>query len=116
MFPEVARRRGQMAGSLSGGEQQMVAIGRMLMSRPKIILIDELSLGLAPMVVDRLAELLARLHQETNLTIFLVEQDVNLGLEISQRGYVMETGRIVMSGPARELMNSDEIRRAYLGM
>lgn len=116
LFPEVARRRRQVAGTLSGGEQQMVAIGRALMARPRILLIDELSLGLAPIVVDRLAELLTRLHREHGLTIFLVEQDVQLALEVSQRGYVLETGRITLSGPSSELLRRDEVRKAFLGM
>lgn len=116
LFPEAARRRHQPAGTLSGGEQQMVAIGRALMSQPQILLIDELSLGLAPVVVDRLAELLTQLHRETNMTIFLVEQDVQLALEVSQRGYVMELGRVVMEGQAKDLLGADEVRKAYLGM
>ncbi len=116
LFPELGGRRSQLAGSLSGGEQQMAAIGRALMSKPKLLFIDELSLGLAPVVVDRLADVLARLHRETSLTIFLVEQDVEVALRMSQRGYCMETGRIQLHGSSQELLASDEVRKAYLGI
>jgi branched-chain amino acid transport system ATP-binding protein len=116
LFPEVARRKDSLAGSLSGGEQQMVAIGRALMSKPKLFLVDELSLGLAPVIVDRLAEILARLHEETGLTIFLVEQDVQIALEMVSFGYVLESGRMRTSGLSEDLLQSDEVRKAYLGV
>jgi len=116
VFPEIARRRRALAGNLSGGEQQMVAIGRALMSEPRLLMIDELSLGLAPVVVDRLAELLTRLHRELRLSVILVEQDVQLALELSSRGYVIETGRIILSGPCGDLLKQDVVRQAYLGL
>jgi branched-chain amino acid transport system ATP-binding protein len=115
MFPRVAERRRQVAGTLSGGEQQMVAIGRGLMSRPSILMLDEPSLGLAPIVVAEMFEAVRRINAE-GTTVLLVEQNVRQALEIATRGYVVETGRVVGSGTRAELLASDEIRKAYLGL
>jgi branched-chain amino acid transport system ATP-binding protein len=115
LLPRLKERSGQMAGRLSGGEQQMCAIGRGLMSRPRLLLIDELSLGLAPLVVDHLLDLISRIN-EKGTTVLLVEQDVQVALEHAHRGYVLETGRIVQSGPAEELLDDPRIRQAYLGL
>lgn len=115
LFPALAEREKQLGGTLSGGEQQMCAIGRGLMSRPKLLLIDELSLGLAPVIVDELIKTLDVIKKR-GTTIFLVEQDVHLALENTQRGYVLETGRIVLSGSSRELLNNPHVKAAYLGL
>lgn len=115
LFPRLKERQGQMAGSLSGGEQQMLATGRALMASPELLLLDEPSIGLAPNLVRDTMGLLARLRDE-GLTILLVEQDAHAALRIADRGYVMETGRIVAEGSARELLSSQRMRRAYLGM
>jgi branched-chain amino acid transport system ATP-binding protein len=115
LLPLLKERAGQLAGRLSGGEQQMCAIGRGLMSRPRLLLIDELSLGLAPLVVDHLLELITQINQE-GTTVLLVEQDVQVALEHAHRGYVLETGRIVQTGPAEELLDDPRIRQAYLGL
>lgn len=114
IFPALEKRRGQAAGTLSGGEQQMLAVGRALMSRPELLLIDELSLGLAPLVTREIYRALDRLVEET--TILLVEQNVEQALRHSQRAYVMESGRMVREGVSADLMEDDGIRRAYLGM
>ncbi len=114
LFPILQERQRQQAGNLSGGEQQMLAIGRALMSSPRLLLVDELSLGLAPALVLQLFDLLGRLR-EMGLTILLVEQDARAALKVADRGYVLETGRIVAEGSARELLRSDRIQRAYLG-
>lgn len=114
-LPKLRERRFQMAGSLSGGEQQMCAIGRGLMARPDLLLIDELSLGLAPNIVDDLLAAIDTIHRQAQLSFFLVEQDVQIALERAHRAYVMESGRIVLSGPAADLLKSEEIRKAYLG-
>lgn len=114
LFPILEERGQQAAGSLSGGEQQMLAIGRSLMSSPRLLLVDELSMGLAPALVAQLFGLLVRLR-EMGLTILLVEQDARAALKVADRGYILETGRIVAEGPARELLSSDRIQRAYLG-
>jgi branched-chain amino acid transport system ATP-binding protein len=116
LFPRLAERKDQLAGTLSGGEQQMCAIGRGLMSRPKLLLIDELSLGLAPLIVDHIMDTLRKVYEERNFSIMLVEQDVQLGLEFSHRAYVLKTGCIVKEGESRELAKDPEIRRAYLGI
>ncbi|MEM7828327.1 MAG: ABC transporter ATP-binding protein [Candidatus Aenigmatarchaeota archaeon] len=115
LFPRLKEREKQLAGKLSGGEQQMCAIGRALMSSPKLLLIDELSLGLAPVVVDSLIKVLHQINQK-GTTILLVEQDVQIALENSTRAYVMETGRITMEGTARDLLTNEHIRKAYLGL
>jgi branched-chain amino acid transport system ATP-binding protein len=114
-FPRLRERQGQLAGLLSGGEGQMCAIGRGLMSRPRLLMIDELSLGLAPVVVDTLMALVDELHRE-GTAILLVEQDVQVALEHADRGYVVEAGRIVQSGAAAELLGDAQIRRAHLGL
>ncbi len=114
LFPRLAERRGQSAGTLSGGEQQMLAIGRALMSRPKLLLLDEPSMGLAPLMVRKIFETILEVAKE-GVTILLVEQNARLALEVSSRGYVMETGLITLSGPARELLVDSKVRAAYLG-
>jgi len=114
LFPRLKDRTSQLAGSLSGGEQQMVAIGRALMSRPRLLMIDELSLGLAPVIVESLVEILRQVNAD-GVTILMVEQDVQTALEQATRGYVLETGRVTLSGPAADLLQDERIRRAYLG-
>ena len=114
LFPRLAERRSQSAGTLSGGEQQMLAIGRALMSRPKLLLLDEPSMGLAPLMVQKIFETIRAVAQE-GVTILLVEQNARLALEVGSRGYVMETGLITLSGPARELLTDPKVRAAYLG-
>ncbi len=116
LFPILAERQSQLAGTLSGGEQQMCALGRGLMSSPRLLLIDELSLGLAPVVVERIVEALKKVYQEKLLSILLVEQDVHLCLELSGRAYVLETGRIVKQGACEELARDPQIRKSYLGI
>ena len=115
LFPRLGERRRQLAGTLSGGEQQMLAIARCLMSRPELIMLDEPSLGLAPTIVQQLLDAVQRLNQQ-GLTVVLVEQNVAVSLQISQRAYVLENGSVVMSGGGRELLNDDRIRRSYLGL
>jgi len=114
-LPKLRERRRQLAGSLSGGEQQMCAIGRGLMARPDLLLIDELSLGLAPNIGDYLLAAIDNIHRQEHLSFFLVEQDVQIALERAHRAYVMESGRIVLSGSAADLLKSEEVRVAYLG-
>jgi branched-chain amino acid transport system ATP-binding protein len=116
LFPRLGDRRRQLAGSLSGGEQQMCAIGRGLMARPRLLMVDELSLGLAPVVVDAMMEALVAVRRQTGTPCFLVEQDVQMALEIADRGYVLETGHVVMSGASADLLKRSEIRTAYLGL
>lgn len=116
LFPELAKRKKQQAATLSGGEQQMVAIGRGLMARPQVLLIDELSLGLAPVIVDRLVQLIRKVHREMDVAIVFVEQDVHRALEIAQRGYVLENGRVFKEGAASALLGDGEIKKAYLGL
>jgi branched-chain amino acid transport system ATP-binding protein len=115
MFPTLAERKSQVAGTLSGGEQQMLAIGRCLMGSPELIMFDEPSLGLAPLVVQEVLHTIRTLNQR-GLTILLVEQNVAVSLKISQRAYVLENGRIVMSGTGDELLHNDRVRQAYLGL
>ncbi len=116
LFPILAERRDQLAGTLSGGEQQMLAIGRGLASAPELLMLDEPSMGLAPTVVDAIFERIEQIHRERGLTILLVEQRVAEALEACDRGYVLETGRVVMQGAQGELMSDPRVRRAYLGM
>ena len=113
-FPRLMERRRQIAGTLSGGEQQMLAMGRALMSRPKLLMLDEPSMGLAPILVEQIFEIIRTLHQ-AGTTILLVEQNAQAALNIADRGYVLETGKIVTSGTGAELLASPEIKRAYLG-
>ena len=115
LFPQLADLRRRQAGTLSGGEQQMVAVGRALMARPDLLAVDELSLGLAPLVVDGLADHLRRLNREAGMAVLMVEQNARLALDLCPRAYVLETGRIVASGPAAELSRSAAVRAAYLG-
>jgi branched-chain amino acid transport system ATP-binding protein len=115
LFPRLGERRAQLAGSLSGGEQQMLAVARALMSRPRLLLLDEPSLGLAPLVIQGLFNRFSELNQEDGVTMFIVEQNANLALDIATRAYVLEAGRIVLSGSAAELRANDAVRRAYLG-
>lgn len=116
LFPRLQERYKQMAGSLSGGEQQMVAIGRGLMSDPKLLMLDEPSLGLAPIVVQQMIQIIKKISEDMGTTIFLVEQNVNHALKLAKRGYVMENGNIVMSGSGQELLNNEHIKKAYLGI
>jgi branched-chain amino acid transport system ATP-binding protein len=115
-FPALKERRQQSAGYLSGGEQQMLVIGRALMSDPKVILLDEPSLGLAPMLVEEIFEVVRRLKDEQHLTVLLVEQNAALALDIADHGYVMENGRIVLEGPAETLRQNSDIKEFYLGL
>ena len=115
IFPMLAERKNQLAGTLSGGEQQMLSIARALMARPKFLLLDEPSIGLAPKIVENIFHTLLKLRELENLTIFLVEQNAKLALEVCERGYVIETGQIVLSGSSEELKNNKEVMRAYLG-
>ena len=114
LFPRLAERRAQLAGTLSGGEQQMVAMGRALMSRPKLLMLDEPSMGLAPMMVAKIFETIRDISAQ-GVSILLVEQNAKLALEVAQRGYVLESGVITLSDGAANLLGSDEVRRAYLG-
>ena len=113
-FPRLKERRRQVAGTLSGGEQQMLAIGRALMSSPKLLMLDEPSMGLAPILVEQIFDIIRRLH-ENGTTILLVEQNAQMALSVADRAYVMETGSISLSGTGRELAESDQVKKAYLG-
>ena len=114
LFPVLRDRRGQLAGTLSGGEQQMVAMGRALMSRPKLMLMDEPSMGLAPILVQRSFEIIQQVH-EAGVAVLVVEQNANVSLSIADRGYVLQTGRIVLADEARKLLQDENLRKAYLG-
>ena len=114
LFPLLHERRSQLAGTLSGGEQQMVAMGRALMSHPKLLLMDEPSMGLAPILVERSFEIIQQVHQ-SGVAMLIVEQNANMALSIADRGYVLSTGRLVLEGPARELLEHEDLRKAYLG-
>jgi branched-chain amino acid transport system ATP-binding protein len=114
LFPVVYERRSQLAGTLSGGEQQMVAMGRALMSRPKLLLMDEPSMGLAPILVERSFEIIQQVH-EAGVAMLVVEQNANMALSIADRGYVLSTGRLVLEGKAKELLEHEDLRKAYLG-
>jgi branched-chain amino acid transport system ATP-binding protein len=114
-FPRLKERIGQQAGTLSGGEQEMLVVGRALMARPKLLLLDEPSLGLAPMVVRDIANLITTVNREDQVSVILVEQNSRMALKVSKHAYVLETGRVGLSGRSAELMDNDEIRRLYLG-
>jgi branched-chain amino acid transport system ATP-binding protein len=114
LFPLLHERRNQLAGTLSGGEQQMVAMGRALMAHPRLLLMDEPSMGLAPILVERSFEIIQQVH-ESGVAMLIVEQNANMALSIADRGYVLSTGRCVLSGPAKELLAHEDLRKAYLG-
>jgi branched-chain amino acid transport system ATP-binding protein len=114
-FPRLAERRAQVAGTLSGGEQQMLAIGRALMLRPRLLLLDEPSLGLAPLVVREIFAIIAALNREEGTTVLLVEQNATLALRLSSHAYVLETGRVAVHGPSAQLQQEESVRRSYLG-
>ena len=116
LFPILAERRHQAGGTLSGGEQQMLAISRALMARPMLLLMDEPSLGLAPLIVKQIFEIIRKVNSENNTTIFLVEQNANLALKVAHRGYVMETGRITLANSAKKLLADEKVKKAYLGL
>ncbi len=116
LFPILTERRSQQGGTLSGGEQQMLAISRAIMARPRMLLLDEPSLGLAPIIVRQIFKIIRKINSEYGTTVFLVEQNANLALQIAQRGYVMENGRIVLEGSAEKLLSNEEVRKAYLGI
>jgi branched-chain amino acid transport system ATP-binding protein len=113
-FPALAERRRQLAGTLSGGEQQMLAMARALMARPRMLLMDEPSMGLAPLLVQEIFDIIRSINQ-SDTTVLLVEQNANMALQVAHRAYVLETGRIVLSGNAAELSDTEDIKRAYLG-
>lgn len=115
MFPRLEERQNQLAGTLSGGEQQMLAVGRAMMSRPKILLLDEPSLGLAPLVVKFIFETISRLRKESHISVLMVEQNARAALRIAERGYILETGNIIMEDSSSELINNPEVQRAFLG-
>jgi branched-chain amino acid transport system ATP-binding protein len=115
LFPVIASRRAQLAHTLSGGEQQMVAIARGLMARPRLLMIDEPFLGLAPLVVQEIGRLMRRIRDEQGIGIVFIEQNVELALRLADRGYVLESGRTILSGPAADLLQSDEVKRIFLG-
>jgi len=116
LFPILAQRRNQLGGTLSGGEQQMLAISRALMARPRLLLLDEPSLGLAPIIIQQIFDIIRRINHENNTTIFLVEQNANQALKLAHRGYVMENGRITLADSAANLLTNEEVKTAYLGI
>ena len=115
LFPRLAERKKQLAGTMSGGEQQMLAMARALMSSPSLLLLDEPSMGLAPLLVQEIFNIIERINKEENVTILLVEQNANMALSIADRGYVLETGKIILEGTGKELLTNPDIKKAYLG-
>ena len=115
LFPRLAERKKQLAGTMSGGEQQMLAMARALMSSPSLLLLDEPSMGLAPLLVQEIFNIIKRINKEENVTVLLVEQNANMALSIADRGYVLETGKIILEGTGKELLSNPEIKKAYLG-
>jgi len=116
LFPILAQRRSQLGGTLSGGEQQMLAISRALMARPRVLLLDEPSLGLAPLIIKQIFEIIKKINQEQRTTVFLVEQNANQALKLADRGYVMENGHIILSDTAENLLDNEQVKEAYLGL
>ncbi len=116
LFPILAQRRSQLGGTLSGGEQQMLAISRALMARPRVLLLDEPSLGLAPLIIKQIFEIIKKVNQEQKTTVFLVEQNANQALKLADRGYVMENGRITLTDTAANLLDNEQVKKAYLGL
>ncbi len=116
LFPILAQRRSQLGGTLSGGEQQMLAISRALMARPRLLLLDEPSLGLAPIIIQQIFDIIRKINHDNNTTIFLVEQNANQALKLADRGYVMENGRITLTDAADKLLDNEEVKSAYLGL
>jgi len=116
LFPILAQRRNQLGGTLSGGEQQMLAISRALMARPRLLLLDEPSLGLAPIIIQQIFDIIRRINHDSNTTIFLVEQNAMQALKLAHRGYVMENGRITLADSAENLLNNEAVKKAYLGI
>jgi len=114
-FPRLKERREQQSGTLSGGEQQMLAVGRAMMLRPKVMLLDEPSFGLAPLITEELFEILATINREEGVAMLIVEQNANLALNIASRAYLLETGNVAMTGPADQIMNDEQVRKSYLG-
>ena len=115
LFPRLAERKKQLAGTMSGGEQQMLAMARALMSSPSLLLLDEPSMGLAPLLVQEIFNIIERINKEENVTVLLVEKNANMALSIADRGYVLETGKIILEGTGKELLSNPEIKKAYLG-
>ena len=115
LFPRLAERKKQLAGTMSGGEQQMLAMARALMSSPSLLLLDEPSMGLAPLLVQEIFNIIERINKEENVTVLLVEQNANMALSIADRGYVLETGKIILEGTGKERLSNPEIKKAYLG-
>ena len=115
LFPRLAERKKQLAGTMIGGEQQMLAMARALMSSPSLLLLDEPSMGLAPLLVQEIFNIIERINKEENVTVLLVEQNANMALSIADRGYVLETGKIILEGTGKELLSNPEIKKAYLG-
>ena len=115
LFPRLAERKKQLAGTMSGGEQQMLAMARALMSSPSLLLLDEPSMGLAPLLVQEIFNIIERINKEENVTVLLVEQNANMALSIADRGYVLETGKIILEGTGKELLTNPDIKKAYLG-
>jgi branched-chain amino acid transport system ATP-binding protein len=116
LFPILAQRRNQLGGTLSGGEQQMLAISRGLMARPRLLLLDEPSLGLAPIIIKQIFDIIRKINHDNNTTIFLVEQNANQALKLANRGYVMENGRITLADTAEKLLSNEQVKKAYLGL